>query len=228
MSFLRAASRGLLGIALFGAGPASALSISFGLDFEFSGGTQPEGATPWATITIDDAADTGGANSVRVTISNNLTDGEFISEFSLNLDPALDPTQLTFTAVNMNAVGNPAGDPNDFSFSTGVDAFQADGDGKFDMRLGLPPPPGAFAAKYTAGETLVFDLTFSAALSAADFDFGSASGGGNGTFRAAAHVQGIGLDDEDSGWIGPVPEPSVALLMAAGALAAGIAIRKQR
>lgn len=221
MSFLRAASRGLLGIALFGAGPASALSISFGLDFEFSGGTQPEGATPWATITIDDAADTGGANSVRVTISNNLTDGEFISEFSLNLDPALDPTDLTFTAVNMSAVSSS-------TFTTGVDAFQADGDGKFDMRLGLPPPPGAFAAKYTAGETLVFDLTFSAALSAADFDFGSASGGGNGTFRAAAHVQGIGLDDEDSGWIGPVPEPSVALLMAAGALAAGIAIRKQR
>ena len=228
MRFLRVISTGLLTAALFAAGPASALTITFDLNFEFSGGTDPEGATPWATITIDDTADTGGANSVRVTITNNLVDNEFISELSLNLDPLLDPTQLTFSAVNMNAVGSPAGDPNDFTFTSGVDFFQADGDGKFDMLLELPPPPGSFASKYTAGEMLVFDLTYSAALSAADFDFGSAPGGPQGTFRAAAHVQGIGPDNADSGWIGPVPEPSVALLIAAGALATGIAIRKQR
>jgi PEP-CTERM motif-containing protein len=201
--------------------PASALAITFNLDFEFSSGTPPEGATPWVTITIDDAADAGGANSVRVTVSNpNLTDNEFTSEVSLNLDPTLNPLGLTYTSVNTSAVSS-------VSFNTGVDAFQADGDGKFDILFDLPPPPGSFASKFTAGETISFDLTYTAALSAADFDFGSAPGGGQGTFRAAAHVQGIGPDDDDSGWIGPVPEPSVALLVAAGVLA-GLARRKQR
>ena len=94
--------------------------------------------------------DTGGANSVRVTITNNLVDEEFISRVLPEPRSPLDPTQLTFSAVNMSAVTSS-------SFTTGVDFFQADGDGKFDMLLTLPPPPGAFAAKYTAGETLVFD-----------------------------------------------------------------------
>ena len=209
---------GLCALALLGAQSASALSITFDLNFEFSNGTPPEGPTPWATITIDDATDAIGANGVRVTISNvNLTDAEFISEVNLNLDPTLDPTALTFSAVNMSAVSTS-------TFLTGVDAFQADGDGKFDMQLVLPPPPGNFAAKFTAGESLVFDLDLGAPLSASDFDFGSAPGGGQGTFKAAAHVQGIGADDEDSGWNGPVPEPATAWLLVlglGGLLAAG-------
>jgi hypothetical protein len=197
-------------MALFGAGGASAVSITFDLNFEFSNGTPPEGGTPWVTVTIDDAADGVGANGVRVTVSNvGLVGTEFVSEISLNLDPALDPTDLTETAVNTAAVGA-------FAVSYGADAFQADGDGKFDILVVLPPPPGAFSDKFTAGETIVFDLDLGAPLSAADFDFGSAPGGGQGTFKAAAHVQGIGEDGEESGWIGPVPEPGAALLLALG------------
>lgn len=202
---LRLALAGLLGLALLAASPASALTITFDLDVEFSGATPPAGATPWMTITIDDAADPGGANSVRVTISNvNLTGTEFVELVDLNFDPALDPTQLTFTAVNMSAVGS-------VSFLTGVDAFMADGDGNFDLMLDLPPPPGNFAAKFTAGETIVFDLTYTAAITANSFDFLSAAGGGQGSFLAAAHVKGIGAAGEDSGWIG-VPEPGTVLL----------------
>lgn len=211
---------GLLGLVLFAAGPASATVITFNLNFEFSGGVAPEGTAPWSTITIDDTADIGGANSVRITISNvNLTDAEFISGVYLNLDPGLDPTLLTFTSVNTSAVAS-------VGFSTGVNAFQADGDGQFDILLALPPPPGAFAEKFTAGETLVFDLTYTSALVAANFDFGSAPGGGQGIYRAAASVQGIGPADEDSGWIGPVPEPGVVLLLAAGLLGLGATKRK--
>jgi hypothetical protein len=212
MRFLRAAITGALAIALLVGASASATTISFALNFEFSGGTPPEGVAPWTTITIDDAADPGGANSVRVTIANvGITDQEFVSEVLLNLAPTLDPTLLAFTAVSTSAVSSVA-------FSTGVDAFQADGDGKFDIRFGLPPPPGDFAAKFTAGETLVFDLTYGSALSATDFDFGSAPGGGQGTFHAAAQVQGIGPSDADSGWIGPVPEPGLAWLLGLGAV----------
>jgi hypothetical protein len=204
-------------LALAGARSAQATSVTFGLDVEFSNGTPPEGSAPWVTITIDDAADAVGANGVRVTISNGgLTDEEFVSEVSLNLDPLLDPTQLVYTAVSTSAVAS-------VTFLTGVDFFQSDGDGKFDVVLVLPPPPGSFTAKFTGGETIVFDLDYGAPLSAGDFAFGSAPGGGQGTFFAAAHVQGIGLDDEDSGWIGYVPEPATAVLLGGGlvALAAG-------
>lgn len=206
---------GLASAALFLvlAAPASALTITYDLDFEFSNGTPPAGPTPWMTISIDDSV--GGPNDVRITITNvNLTGVEFISEVSLNFDPALDPTQLSFTAVNASAVAS-------VGFNTGVDAFQADGDGKFDIRLDLPPPPGSFSAKFTAGETLVFDLGYTAPISASSFDFSSAPGGGQGSFHVAAHAQGIGAGGQDSGWIGDggdAPEPA-GLALAAAALA---------
>jgi hypothetical protein len=209
-------------MALFGAGSASALSITFDLNFEFSNGTPPAGGTPWVTVTIDDATDAIGANGVRVTVSNvGLVGTEFVSEVSLNLDPALDPEDLTATGVNTSAVAS-------ISYLLGpADSHQADGDGKFDIMVVLPPPPGAFSAKFTAGETISFDLDLGAPLTAADFDFGSAPGGGQGTFKAAAHVQGIGEDGEDSGWIGPVPEPGAALLLALG-LGGLVASRSRR
>jgi hypothetical protein len=196
------------------AAPASALTITYDLAVEFSNGTPPAGVGPWVTISIDDSV--GGPNDVRVTISNaGLTGVEFISEVSLNFDPALDPTQLSFSAVNVGAVAG-------VGFNTGVDAFQADGDGKFDILLDLPPPPGSFAAKFTAGEVLVFDLAYTAPISASSFDFFSAPGGGNGSFHAAAHAQGIGAGGAYSGWIGDAeaPEPAGLGLAVAAALAA--------
>jgi hypothetical protein len=216
---LRVALGALLGVCLFAASPASALTISYDLDFEFSNGTPPEGATPWTTITLDDSV---GPDAVRVTITNvNLT----------GTDPLLDPTQLTLSIVNAAAVGG----AGNVGFTTGVDAFQADGDGKFDILFDLPPPPGGFASRFTAGETLVFDLectnlsaTCLSGITASSFDFTSATGGGQGTFHAAAHVQGIGEGGEDSGWIGDteVPEPGALGLLGLGLLALGIRLRR--
>jgi hypothetical protein len=219
---VRVALGALLGVCLFAASPASALTITYDLDFEFSNATPPEGPTPWTTITLDDSV---GPNAVRVTISNvNLTGTEAVTEFSLNFDPTLDPTQLTMTVVSAGAVGG----AGNVSFSTGVDLFQADGDGKFDLLFDLPPPPGSFASRFTGGETLIFDIeclnlsaTCLSGITAASFDFTSATGGGQGTFHAAAHAQGIGEGGEDSGWIGDteVPEPGALGLLGLGAVA---------
>ena len=97
---------GLLALALSSASPGSALTITYDLDFEFSNGTPPEGATPWTTITLDDSV---GPDTVRVTISNpNLTDQEAVTEFSLNLDPLFDPTQLTLSVVSAGDVDRPS------------------------------------------------------------------------------------------------------------------------
>ena len=195
-------------------GPATsavAASITFDLNYEFSGGTAPEGPAPWMQITLDDSF--GGANTVRLTIATSgLTGNESVKGVYLNFDPILDPTQLSFTAVDIaDAVPN--------AINTGVNAFQADGDGLFDIEFDLPPPPGNDAVQLMAGESIVYDLTYVSPISAASFDYSSVMGGGNGSYQAAAHIQRIGVAS-DSGWIGPVPEPSTGLLLSVGLLAA--------
>lgn len=196
--------------------PCSALgaTITHSLDFEFSGGQNPAGPSPWVDITFDDSF--GGPNTVRVTISNtNITANEFNSAVYLNFDPALDPTALSFSAID-NSASTP-------TISTGVDAFKADGDGFFDILFDFPPPPGQPAAKFTAGESVIYDITHTSAISASSFDFQSAPGGGNGSHPAAAHIQGIA--GGGSGWIG-VPEPATAWLLVMAA-AAGAAMRRR-
>jgi hypothetical protein len=197
-----------LALVLLWAVPASAATLTFELDVEFSGGFDPQGPTPWLSITLDDSV--GGANDVRITIdAANLVGAEFASGVYLNFDPALDPTLLSFSAVD-NSDSVPV-------ISTGLDAFKADGDGFFDILFDFPPPPGSFAAKFTSGESVVYDATYTAPIDVSSFDFESVLGGGNGSFLAAAHIQGINGNDEDSGWVG-VPEPGLGVLLLPGLL----------
>jgi hypothetical protein len=195
---------------------AYAAIITLGLDVEFSGGADPEGSAPWLTAKFDDEVVGGG--TVRLTMSTSgLVDAESVKDWAFNLNPILDPTQLNFAVV-----GTPGSTPN--AIVTGVNVFQADGDGKFDIRFDFPPPPGSNAARFTAGETVVYDITYDVpnTLTASSFIFQSVEGGGNGTYTSAAHVQRIGLSDGDSGWIGDsglnnhgiVPEPTTVGLIA--------------
>jgi hypothetical protein len=196
---------------------ASATTLSFDLDFEFSGAQEPAGPSPWVNLTFDDSINP--SNTVRLTISNvGITAAEFVAAVYVNFNPALDIGQLGVSPVDVSA-SSP-------SVSTGADAFKADGDGFFDILFDFPPPPGSAAAKFTAGESVVFDLTYPAAISVSDFDFDSAPGGGNGSYRAAAHV--LGIAGGGSGWVGngAVPEPATGILLGLAGL--GLLVSRRR
>ena len=192
---------------------ASATTLTFGLNEEFSGGDVPESTTlPWVTITLDDSVVGGNEFTVRMTANaTNLTgggpNGENINSFLLNFDPSLDASLLAFNVVN-----------NGDSVPTGItganDSFMADGDGFFDIEFMMPPPTAGVASRFTRNETIIYDLVFPSPISAASFQFLSVMGGGQGQFLAAAQIQGIG--DGGSGWIGVIPEPNVAVLLGLG------------
>ena len=199
--------------------PGQATTLTFGLDYEFSGATPPEGATPWATATFDDSF--GGANTVRLTTSAvNLTDMEFISAWYFNFDDTLDVTQLTFAPVDTSG-STPK------KILTKQDAFKADGDGYFDIKFSFPTSNKG-NQRFTSGETVVYDITYTSDIGVSAFDYGSAPGGGAGTYLSAAHVQGIGPNDDDSGWIGtPVPEPATILLFGSGLIGIAVSCKKR-
>jgi hypothetical protein len=211
--------------------PAQATIIEYGLDIEFSGATPPESTTvPWITAKFDDSY--GGATGVRLTMSAvNLTHKEFIDEWLFNFDTALNPTNLSFALV-----GTPGSTP--INIYTGVDAYKADGGGYYDIKFDFPPPPGNLAGKFTHGETVVYDISHNTLnIDVNSFHFSSSPSGSNGTYNSAAHIQGIGTSDDDSGWIGnragggpgfdPIPEPATMLLLGSGLIGFAVSGKKK-
>jgi hypothetical protein len=180
---------------------ANAAIVSFGTNFEFSGGASPTGPTPWTTATFND---NGGTGSVVMTLANgNLVNQEFTRNWHFNLDPSLDPTQLVFSAPTK------VGTFSDPSISKGVNAFQADGDGRYDLMLEFATSnPNRFGP----GESIQYTITGIATLTANSFNFLSSPAGGHGPFLCASHIQGIGASGNDSGWVTHIPEPATVSL----------------
>lgn len=189
-------------------------------------GCSPAGAPPWLVATFDDAADSLGAKGVRLTLSTSgLVAQESVGGWYFNFDPSLNAALLQFTAVNTSAIGG-------WRVEAGNNGFKADGDGWYDFHFFFPESD---AGRFTSRKTVVFDIFYPQAITAASFDFLSLPSGGAGTFASAAHIQAIGSCAGLSGWIGtdpPVdaPEPaSIALLgWGAGMMAFGLVFRQRR
>ena len=182
---------------------AQATIATFDMDHEFSGAFPPVGVAPWITATFDDK-DTPG--SVKLTMSDtHLTDSEFVAEWYFNLDPNFNPVNLAFDYVS----GVEA-----FSVEQGVDLYKADGDGLYDILFTFPKK------EFSVGDSSIYNITGIGDLEAGSFLFESTPAGGNGPFHSAAHVQGIGEDGENSGWIANTtthtPEPSTILMLITG------------
>jgi len=194
----------------------------FGSDSMFGNPPQGDGVAPtgtWATATFIDV----GADQVELTlnVTNNLS-VENIGEFYFNY--AGDATSLTITAQ--------AGGGSTAVISQGSNSYQADGDGLYDLLFNFPPPPGNFDAMFTAGETVIYDITGTGVSAANFYELAAPGTGSNGPFYAAAKLQSIPCDEgtypeceggTTSTWAaGVVPEPVSSTLFIVGAASLGV------
>jgi hypothetical protein len=191
----------MLLVSMFYAFQIQATSITFDLNYEFSGGTQPSGNAPWLRVTFTDVS--GGVEMKLESLLQSST--EFVGQKGgyFNFDPSLNVMLLNFTFLS----GTEAN-----SISKGMDSFKADGDGYYDFKLEWN------ANTFGQGSSVLYKITYTGDdIEASSFDFLSKPGGGNGTYHSASHVQGIG---SASGWIGDVPqsvpEPTTLLLLGLG------------
>jgi hypothetical protein len=232
--FLLLACAIIFALAIVGQAKAD-VTYTFGADGMFGapmwGGVAPTGT--WATATFIDVS----TDNVQLTlnVTNNITSVESIGEFFFNY--LGDATSLTITEQ--------AGGGSSAAGQTGNNSFQADGDGLYDLLFDFPPPPGG-SAKFTAGETVTYDIS-GTGVSAANFYTLAAPGQSDvGPFYAAARLQGIPCttdpNDPDydtchnsenqgstSAWSAPVvPEPVSSTLFIVGSITLGFTRFKRR
>lgn len=193
---------------------SQASALTFSLNFEFSGGQAPGGPPPWLTATFTDVA----ADHVIMTLSaSGLVASENVSGWYFNVSDAF-VGNLTFLDPA------PVGQFDLPTIQQGLNSFQADGDGRYDILFSFTPG-GDPSRVFGAGESLAYSIS-APGLTAADFNLLSQPAGGHGPFYTAAHIQNTtGPGSGGSGWIAPIPEPSITSLAIMGGLFAALVLR---
>lgn len=203
------------GVVLFSAGAASA-DLVLNLNDSYTG-SAPASSSPWLTATFTQT----GTDSVRLTLDSGVSGWEFISTVFFNIADGQSVTADFNEAESSGSFQSP-------NFGRGL--FGAGGGSVYDIRILFPinEPTNRFGS----GDVAVFDLT-GEGLTEDDFDF--LSSGPNGfNFRTAAHVQAIGPNRNQSGWITeegavviPLP-PAVWIGMTGLAGVMGLSVARRR
>ena len=171
--------------------------------------TPPQGPTPWLTATFTDVV----PGTVTLELKTNLIDSERVKDWGFNLDPSLlpgfDATDLGFSAPS--TIGGSFTAP---TITAGVDFWQSDGDGKYDIRFAFDISADS-NLYFGQGDIVEYTITGDGLL-AEYFDFLSTPGGGAGQYKSAAHVLSIGAG-ATSAWVG-TPEPATLIVLALGLL----------
>jgi hypothetical protein len=215
-----------LTLALLTAVPAARADVTFNLNTVING-TSPVGASPWLTATFQDIV----AGDVKLTLTNNLSSGQFITDVLFN--SILDATSLTFT--EFNAAAPPAVVSVTKSATQSLTGgSQIKGGGfNIDINYDNSPPGNRFGT--SGGTVSIFEIT-GTGLTSANFlklslDNGSMFGG---PYYMAADVLGIpaGTDGQTiSGSIGTtaaIPEPETYAMMLAGLGMMGFVARRRK
>jgi hypothetical protein len=209
-------------VSMFSVTPSSASVILTLGGLDFSDPTDNTGGT--IKVTISDIA--GG---VDVVIQNNLVDsGAYLEQifFNTTAAPLAGPPQGScLLCASINNVA-PA-------FSFGSDAFQADGDGLYDIWINFGNAAGN---RLTPGESVKFQiLSSTVGFNETSFVTLSAPAGGHGPFQTAAHIGSLPNDGSDwiagsTGFVDPrqIPEPAMLLLMTSGLLGLRRLVQRRR
>jgi len=181
--------------------PVKALTVVYHFGDVYSGASPASTSQPWVEAVFEDVS----PGTVSLSISNpNLTGSENVGNMYFNLNPNLNPLDLTFTAD---------GGSGGFvapTISTGTDNFKAGG-GKYDILFAFSE--GSACQRFTSGESVEYLISGISGLMASDFAYLSTAASGHSPFFAATHVERIGSESQ-SGWIAvtSVPEPRFATL----------------